>query len=319
LREDLDIDWDSVDHQRMTAQLAQATVPLHELEHRIIRKAAEDFPVGVDADVKRESISGLTDPMWWKAKIGARWRGAVYVDDGGQAWLCAAGYRREGEGSDFYKRFMATIAANGPAQYLPAQEDFDLLDAELKEMRFAAWESEVQSLAVTWAIECRESGLASYTLNGPSGGPLAEVNLAFDEATVDGEGEGLADLYVEFACLDWSAVELLEWAESVVLTCIDDREQDWQVSHIKDGRAYSLTLTSSEVDRLFDRMAEPHVPGVCVPGHTAHYAHTARLVQSTIEGEAVKALCGKWFVPRQDHESLEPCAKCEVIIRSLPA
>lgn len=145
LKEDLDSDWTSVDDKRSVAQLDQCTVALYSLAHRIIRKAAEDFPAGGAADVFRESISGLSNPVWWKVKIGSRWRGAVTVDDSGQAWLCAAGYRREGEGSDFYRRFMAGVGSSGPDYYLPTEADRDLLRRELDERRFVDWEGALQA------------------------------------------------------------------------------------------------------------------------------------------------------------------------------
>ena len=319
LREDLESDWDSVDHQRMATDPEEFPVAVYEYEHRIVKKAAEDFPATGDSDVKRESISGLTDPVWWKVKIGARWRGAVFVDEEGQAWLCAAGYRREGEGSDFYKSFMANIRAVGSTKYLPTEADRGLLRAEVAEASFAKWECDLQRWACEWAHQTRREGIAGATLVDPDGDALAEVNLTFELVSDDSSDGGVAEFYIEFSCLDWSSADLLHWAESVVLAAINEKEQAWQVSYVKDARAYSLVLSQHEIDCLFDGMGNEGSPGICVPGDHSHYAHAARIVHGVVEGEAVKALCGRWFVPRQDHELLETCKQCEMILDHLPS
>lgn len=55
-----------------------------------------------------------------------------------------------------------------------------------------------------------------------------------------------------------------------------------------------------------------------VPGSHAHYAHRRHLAGKTIEGKAVRALCGAYFVPTQDHDSLPCCPTCEERLDSLP-
>lgn len=66
----------------------------------------DDFPIDACAKL-RESISGIpSPPVYWKVKVN-RWRGAVYEDADGQAWLIAAGTRTAGSRKDFYKQFMS--------------------------------------------------------------------------------------------------------------------------------------------------------------------------------------------------------------------
>jgi hypothetical protein len=52
----------------------------------------------------------------------------------------------------------------------------------------------------------------SRTLACPSESPLAEVTVGFDVISDDESAEGLADLYIEFACLDWASIEWLRLA-----------------------------------------------------------------------------------------------------------
>lgn len=57
---------------------------------------------------------------------------------------------------------------------------------------------------------------------------------------------------------------------------------------------------------------------VSEPGRHSHYAHREHLAGSTIEGRAVRALCGVFFVPTQDHERLQVCPDCDHRYRALP-
>lgn len=54
------------------------------------------------------------------------------------------------------------------------------------------------------------------------------------------------------------------------------------------------------------------------PGRYSHYAHRTHLAGSTIEGKAVRAICGVFFVPTQDHEALPICANCQEQYEALP-
>jgi len=160
--------------------------------------------------------------------------------------------------------------------------------------------------------------MAGGDLVSPDGQKFAELSASFDVVEIDeNRSERLADLYLEVCCTDWSMSELLEWAESVILTTVEPREQRWVSSQVGKGRGYSLTLDGSDIESFFVQLESPGVPGKSIPGKEAHYTHRARLTDSTVNGEAVKALCGVWFVPRQDHHSLSVCGECEVVKRLL--
>ncbi len=94
LREDLELPVPAV------------TVPLEEIEHPILAKAAEQF---TDADTKHERIRAIDDQVLFKVKV-QRWRGAVWID-ADLPWLVAAGHREDGSGNDFY----AALEAEGKA------------------------------------------------------------------------------------------------------------------------------------------------------------------------------------------------------------
>jgi len=47
------------------------------------------------------------------------------------------------------------------------------------------------------------------------------------------------------------------------------------------------------------------------PGRHSHYAHRQHLAGSTINGHSIRALCGVFLVPTQDHENLPRCPECQ--------
>lgn len=78
-----------------------ARIPLDEIDHPLLRKAAEQFAA---TDTPHERIRAVDDVVLFKVKTG-RWRGAVYSGDVGADvtdWLVAAGAREEGSPDDFY-------------------------------------------------------------------------------------------------------------------------------------------------------------------------------------------------------------------------
>lgn len=62
---------------------------------------------------------------------------------------------------------------------------------------------------------------------------------------------------------------------------------------------------------------ENHHPRAGQPGERAHYTHKERLTEQYVEGQRAKALCGKYFVPRQDPNGLPMCPDCEGVYRSI--
>ena len=51
----------------------------------------------------------------------------------------------------------------------------------------------------------------------------------------------------------------------------------------------------------------------------AHYVEKAKIVESAVTGEPVKALCGKVWIPNRDPSRFPVCPQCQEIHASLPA
>ena len=50
----------------------------------------------------------------------------------------------------------------------------------------------------------------------------------------------------------------------------------------------------------------------------AHYVEKDKIVESAVTGAAVRALCGKVWVPGRDPEKFPVCPECEAIYNGLP-
>lgn len=320
LHEDLRTDWDNAAHQRGALRTPVDAPALDQLDHPVVRKAAELFPAGGDSDVERESISGLANPPWWKLKIG-RWRAAVYEDRAtGQAWVCAAGLRYKGEAKDFYKSFMERVTSLGPTAFLPSAADHERLRVEWVEKLLDTWEREVHQSSHTALVQAARDGEAVFfDLPMPrateTGQALARVSV--EVVTYQEGDEGIAEVAVSVSNLLWEHFRIVQHAELIVLASIDPQEQDWQALHVDNVRSYSLSIDLADLEGLLALSGADRQPAATVAGTQAHYTHRERLMASTVTGTGVRALCGKFFVPRQDHQLLPACPECDALYRNL--
>ncbi len=355
LADELDEDWEERAH-RAAAKTPDGKIALprlHQLKHPVIRHAAEVFTGAPErtGDIKRESISGLTSPAWWKLKT-TQYRGAVLFDKDGQAWLCATGLRRKGDPDDFYSDFMVQVRHRGPAYYEPTREDRKRLRFEQTEALLGDWESALHRLACQALRDAVEGPPASFTVPGlrpaaaattTDGADTSSAADGADDDQQDGGGTGAAEgdkplgrAEIEVVLVpddddpDQAVAEIvatvtgdrsrgthLDRAEIVVLAAINPDEQAWDPSYLRDGsRLYACLLTAGDLKAL-KAAAGAREPGLTVAGSEAHYAHRGRLTESAVEGLAVRAMCGTWFVPRQDAEPLDRCGPCDALYREL--
>ncbi|QKW07690.1 hypothetical protein HUT18_16180 [Streptomyces sp. NA04227] len=136
--------------------LPPVTVPLDEIDHPLLAKAAEQF---AHDEAKHERIRAVDDRVLLKVKV-QRWRGAVWVD-ADLPWVVAAGHRENGSADDFYAsleteakaaraRYNAGHAqglrtATHTAHLLPGRDDHVRYRAEagvrfVKELRATLWD-----------------------------------------------------------------------------------------------------------------------------------------------------------------------------------
>lgn len=84
------------------------------------------------------------------------------------------------------------------------------------------------------------------------------------------------------------------------------------------GAATATTLETADEARasgaIPSRLWESHLH----LGVRAHYTRKDGIVSATMDGEAVRALCGVWIVPTTDPNRLPICTACETQHTRLP-
>lgn len=339
LCEDLTTDWGNVAQQRSFSSLfavvhsdapdssvasALEEVPTSALaDHPLVTSFYASFDSD-DSGILRESISGLANPLWWKQKV-SRWRGAA-TDDSSlgdkEVWLCAGGIRAAGESRDFYASFMDAIVSGGSTKYLPTNSDRRLQVVEEKIARRDAWLEQARLSAMVCIHECNQTGEARE-LHIPSPAPAGVedplLHISFDVARIDGGGEELIELILTIQPRDFSRPRLLETVVDAVRSVIEPVSDAWRVLPGKDRDQIWSTLISTELLGHARAAADTGV----IPQHMskaslklgvqAHYTRKTSIVDASVDGDAVRGLCGTWFVPTSSPDKVPVCPSCQSI------
>jgi hypothetical protein len=287
--------------------------------HPLLDHAVSLFPEDRDSTKAPETISKVR-PTCYKVKT-SRYRGAAYISDNGQVWLVAGGIRREGDTDDFYSEFMSETARNGRGWWLPSDEDVALATYGERFETLIEWERSIydalgQHLGENELQIPFEADIVSPFED--KGRPISRIRV--DLLDFDGESLGIE---VAVQTLRWEFRDTLErLAWHAILCRIDHREQKWSVStnasgNLSSSREFSDTFSVQEV---IDGTHSSGVPVVFLPGEAAHrisHFRAPSLTDATVNGDPVRSLCGKVFVPRQDHEVLDECDDCKKIVQAL--
>lgn len=321
LREDLSTDWESALPQRALADGRLTDLhPLSELPHPLLTKAVDSF--GADA-----ADDNFVGPIATSTRLRlleirqSQWRGGVWQDpDSGVCWLVVAGLAKGGhqDRDDFYKRVERENANGDPQLWLPTEQDIRLLKQETAARLRTEWELEVQSAVLDALRAVQAGGHRRIDVRHPipEQGHMARIELTV--ATVREEGYEADEVVVTITPENRYAGSSLLWQLTLrVLISIEPPEQAWDRlgdSYSNIGEPGTWTKRVDDLTVLVQR-AEL---AVSEPGTTCHYTHREHLAGKTIKGEAVRALCGVYFVPTQDHHSMPGCPLCEERIAELP-
>lgn len=294
--------------------------PLSELPHPLIAKATASFGGDGADDNYVGPIASSTTLRLLEIKIG-QWRGGVWEDPSTDVrWLVVAGLAKgdHEDHDDFYQRVQRENENGDPNQWLPIIEDERLLKRETAARLLTEWELGVQDQLLEALRAVQTGGSIRFEVRHPrpDEGLLATVTL---DIVAVREPEYEADeIDVEISPAASFASSHLTWQLTVrTLISLHPPEQDWYrvrdtYSNIAEPGAWSTRVTELET------LAESRELAVSEPGSHSHYAHREHLAGSTIEGRAVRALCGIFFVPTQDHDSLQVCPDCAHRYSALP-
>jgi hypothetical protein len=294
--------------------------PLSELPHPIIAKAVEAFGPDHANDNYVGPIASSTRLRLLEIK-SSQWRGGVWEDpDSGVRWLLVAGLAKGGhqDHDDFYMKVQRENDSGDPSRWLPTEADLRLLKQETAARLRTAWEIDVQRAVLDALRTVDAGGSQRIEIQHPviDQGTFAQVDLTVTPVREDWYEAD--EVVVEILPESKYAGSALLWQLTVrVLISIEPPEQHWD----RFGDTYSnIGEPGSWTQRThaLAALVEANELAVSEPGSTSHYTHRQHLAGRTIDGHAVRALCGTYFVPTQDHDSLPRCPTCHERLSELP-
>ena len=102
-----------------------------------------------------------------------------------------------------------------------------------------------------------------------------------------------------------------------VLISFSPPEQDWDRFGNRYANIAEVGSWQNRVAQL-DELISSKTLAESIPGSMSHYSHRKNLAEGAIEGTAVRAMCGVFFVPIQDHQNLPACPNCKKRYAELP-
>lgn len=321
LQEDLSADWGSPRPLRSISEGRFIELhPLSELPHPIISRAADSFGADPADDNFVGTIAGASRLRLLEIKK-SQWRGGVWEDAQTQVcWLVVAGLAKgdHEDRDDFYKRIEREDGSGDLSHWLPTPDDVRLLKQETAARLRTEWELRTQE-SVHDALRVIHAG-GSQRIEilhpVPHRGSIARLEITVNAVRdVDYRAD---EILVEILPEKGHAGTALLWQLTVrVLISIEPPEQAWDrfgdtYSNIGEPGAWAHRLDSLGTLVARNQLA------VSEPGSISPYAHRDHLAGKTINGEAVRSLCGAYFVPTQDHDSLPPCVPCQERLAELP-
>lgn len=216
---------------------------------------------------------------------------------------------------DFYKRVERIEAGRGADSLKPTDIDLRLWRREVVSEALTEWEMRVQGQVAHALSRVQAGGSHRFEVCHPVADRLDQGKrnvsvVAIDVAAVRDEDYHYDEVVVTFATTSrWSGSDL-EWQlVTRVLISIAPPEQGWdrfQGTYSNLAEPGALASRLRELEGMLDEgsLAESE------PGQHAHHAHKRSLTERTVNGRAARALCGAFFVPRQDHENMPICPTC---------
>lgn len=310
LSEDLTADWASPSPRRLLSEgRVDELHPLSELAHPIIKKAVEAFGPDASQDNYVGPIASSTHLPLLEIKAG-QWRGGVWRDPSTDVhWLVVAGLAKGGreDHNDFYHRVKRHDTHGGstePDRWLPIVEDIRLLKQETVARLLTTWELRIQRHLHEALVRIACGGSAEIVVDHPfpNNNPIAKLIVTIAIVREDDYEADEVELEVVPES-KWEGSNLL-WQLTVrALISLCPPEQGWDRFKTLFSNIAAPGYFTERSAGLADLVATG-VLDTSVPGEHAHYAHRDHLAGRTIDGKAVRALCGVHFVP---HRTTCPC------------
>ena len=322
LREDLIAGWAGPYPRRaLNAGALHDLHPLSELPHPLIAKARESFGQDPQEDTPIGKIRGSTRINLWEIKI-AHWRGGVWHDsETGVHWLVVGGLAKgdHQDHEDFYKRVARENSVAVPEHWKPTPDDMRLLKQETAARLLTQWELDLQQRVLGALRVTAEGGSTEFEISHPKPTEKPMGLARISVAIVRDDGYCADEISLELFPVHQYAASHLLWQGTIrMLISIEPPEQGWD----RDRFAFTnIGDPGHWLDRAeaLAALVATHELAQSIPGTHSHFAHREHLAGSTIDGTAVRALCGVFFVPVQDHGTLPECPACHQEISKYPS
>jgi hypothetical protein len=322
LQDDLRAGWES-QHAQPRAGVGglDPLSPLSELPHPIIQKALESFGDDPQRDNYVGRIRSSTHFALFEIKSG-QWRGGVWIDpDTGVCWLIAAGLAKgdHTDHDDFYERVKRANRSGEIDKWLPTDDDRRQLKRERAARLLPDWELNIQRLVLEGLRAISRSGTTAFALPHPTEPVRRFGECTLTVAQVNEPDFEYEEIVVEIDLENEFRTSNLGWQATIrVLISISPPETSWDrfdntYSTIGEIESHVLRIDQLRAITNDGQLAQSN------PNNRAHYAHRRNLVFSSVAGLGVRSMCGVYFVPYQDHESLPKCPVCENRYLELPA
>lgn len=291
--------------------------PLSHLRHPVLIKCRETM----ESEPNRQII-GCSGELRLTEIRTSQWRAGVWTDPHGIHWVLSAGLAKGGhlDHEDFYQALERQCSTkDGRTALLPTDEDKVLLARETLARVSTEWELVLQEEITDLLGHAVTNGCARRTFTAPCTKAdeepkfLAEVEL---ELADEDDVESIVVRYVQRPNPGSPWDSRLEYR---LLITLAPPEPDWDVTYpttysAMEEHGFSRNRLAALRTLVRDRtLSEPE------PLKAAHYAHRPHIGDAAVDGQALRALCGIFFVPQQDAESLPRCSECDSAYSRLPA
>lgn len=330
-------DWDDPEQCRSIARNDfKSVIPLSSLRHPVViagQSLTTEEGSGANLTIFKHSVRARLISVWKEIR-SEQWRGLVTQPETQSCWwLLYAGLKRTGDRSNVYGQVERLGEAEIASLY-PVQDDHDLRALEMSAMANRRWRMDCLITlidVIAAAAKSSETQLPAE-LPPPPGRTVSPLNIEIELVRLDYDEDPAFETPVEvllsLSLIDWDDDAVRQAVVPQLVGFMDPQKERWSVHTVRGAvTIYSVEITEARLSQLAAAVAlgavmeSAALTGAIVAptNNNAHYVAKSTLVEAYVDGMEVRALCGQWFVPTQDHTEKPVCGSCEEELTNLPS
>lgn len=329
-------DWDDPEQCRSIARGDfKSVIPLSSLRHPVViagKSLTTNEDSGANLTIFKHSVRARLQSIWKEIRA-EQWRGLVtQPEPKSRWWLLHAGLKRTGDRSNVYDQVERLDDAAIKSLY-PVQDDRDLLALEISALANRRW----RMACLTTLIDAIAGAAGSSETQHPAQLPpppnrtdsplnieIELIRLNYDE---DPAFETPVEVLLSLRLIDWNDDAIRQSIVPELVGFMDPQKERWSVHTVQDKvTVYSVEITEARLSQLMAAAELGVTKRTSLTGainapinNSAHYVAKDTLVEAYVVGIEVKALCGQWFVPTQDHTKKPVCSSCKTEFAGTPS